>query len=67
MFIGAISGMSGVGSIQSGRPAVPAPDPIPAVSPAEPLPSGTPQPLSPSVLAALIGQELAFYGSSYGA
>jgi hypothetical protein len=65
MSIGAISGASGVGPVQSNRPAVPAPDPVSSAAPAQPLPSGMPQPLSPTVLAALIGQQLVFYGSAH--
>jgi hypothetical protein len=70
MSIGAISETSGIGAIPSDRPRAPAPEqaePAPATALASPIPTGTPQPLSPTVLAALLGQQLVFYGSSHGA
>jgi hypothetical protein len=70
MLIGAISGSSGVGPVQSDRPAGAAPDPlspVPPADPAEPVSSAMPQPLSPMVLATLIGQQVALCGSSYSA
>ena len=63
MTIGVISGTNGVGPIQPERPSVPAADPGQAAPSAVKLTTGTQPPLSPSVLATLIGQQLTLYGS----
>jgi hypothetical protein len=45
--------------------ALPAPEPASVLKSTRPVTGVTNQPLSPTVLAALLGQELSFYGSSY--
>jgi hypothetical protein len=63
MSIAAVSGMTGVGPVQPDRPSVPAADQKPAAPSAAQISTGTYPPLSPSVLAMLIGQPLTLYGS----
>jgi hypothetical protein len=63
MTIGAITGMSGIGPIQSERISVPAAGSAPSAPSAQPIATGTQQPLSSAVLATLMGEQLALYGS----
>jgi hypothetical protein len=63
MTIDAISGTSGVGPIQTDRPTAPQVDQGPATPSAPQFVTGTQPPLSPTVLAALIGEQPALYGS----
>ncbi len=64
MSISPLTGLSSVGSVQPERPAaaVVAPGPNAALAPA--IPTGTQPPLSPAMLALLVGQQLTLYGSS---
>jgi hypothetical protein len=63
MTVTAISGTSPVASVQSERTATPDVDQGPSAEPASKITTGTWPPLSPAVLAALIGQQLTLYGS----
>lgn len=76
MSIPAISGPSLVGAVQPDRSTVPPPNPAVttppgaglAPPPVEPsvIKSGAPEPLTPQILAALLGQQLALHGSFSG-
>lgn len=66
MLISAISGLSGTGLPLTDRPVTPAAEAASTMPPAQSLPTGPMQPLSPTVLAALLGQQISFYGSYNG-
>ncbi|HEY4044436.1 MAG TPA: hypothetical protein VGM32_21690 [Rhodopila sp.] len=66
MTIGAIAGMSAVDPIPPDRIAASAANSVTQGVSAQPLPSGTHPPLSPAVLALLVGQQLSLYGSFNG-
>lgn len=64
MTINAISGIAGVGSIQPDQPSASRTDAAPTATPAQPLPTGAHPPLTPALLALLVGEQLALYGTS---
>jgi hypothetical protein len=63
MSIGAITGTSGVGAIQTDRSSVPSAAQGSTTLSAPQIPTGTYPPLTPAVLASLIGEQLTLYGS----
>ena len=63
MSISAISGTSGIDPIQTEHPSVAAGASGQAAPSASAITTGTQPPLSPAMLATLIGQQLTLYGS----
>ena len=70
MSLNAISTLGAVGALQPSQPQIPAPDPThqsaSETASAKPIASGTPNPLSSSVLAALVTDDFMQRGSFAG-